>query len=127
MQLEYALCSALSMRSFVQYFQFLLNQKTNNLKNETTFNSTSTTYLMPYLFDASSSISLSHNGIQKINTYHQHNHHHHNSHLTPVPANTRDDLQTAGFLFLLFSLVFLLKTRGTKVSFFKFVMLYKSF
>lgn len=120
MQLEYAFCSALSMRSFVQYVQFLLlNQATTATNNSTNSANQQTTYLMPYLYNSPSS-SLnplsSINGNQIIETNHHHHHPNHNNHnLTPIPSNTKDDLQTSGYLVLLFLIVFLLKTRGTKV------------
>lgn len=121
MHLEYAFCSALSMRSFVQYVQFLLiyqsSNSTNNDSNESKSLSYHSTNLMPYLYDPYSSLTSSNKvNNEETNTYHHAHHKSHHFKLTPVPENTRDDLQTSGFLIILFLLVFLLKTRGIKVS-----------
>lgn len=120
MHLEYAFCSALSMRSFVQYVQFLLNQTNNNnsTMNPTELNNQSTSYLIPYLYSSYSSLTKESNN-QITSTFQiddAHHLHHHHLKLTPVPNNTKDDLQTSGFLVLLFLIVFLLKSRGIKVS-----------
>lgn len=116
MNLEYALNSALSMRSFVQYVQFLISQTSNSTSNTLAnqLKSQPQTNLMPYLYNPYSSFATS--STTDINQRSDDYHHHHHSKLTPVPENTKDDLQTSGLLILLFLFVFLLKSRGIKVS-----------
>lgn len=113
MLLEYGFCSALSMRSFVQYVQFLMNQSDNSTSQALPAGTTtgaSHTNLMPYLYSSYSSLTKG----QHADAHHSTHVHH--PRLSAVPANTRDDLETSAFLALLFLAVFLLRSRGIKVS-----------
>ena len=104
------------MRSFVQYVQFLMNQSDNSTSHALTDSqgSVSRTNLVPYLYSSYSSLTknLDLTGSDARHLQHAHRH----SKLSPVPDNTRDDLETTAFLALLFFAVFLLRGRGIKVS-----------